>query len=50
MAVLEALVIGIALAIIFGIACEMGGRAISNWIEKKEVEYENDFGEMDYTK
>ena len=50
MSVLEALAIGVVLAVIFGIACEMGGRAISNWIEKKEVEYENGFGEMDYTK
>jgi hypothetical protein len=48
MSVLEALVIGTALAVVFGIACEMGGRAISNWIEKKEVEHENDSGEMDY--
>lgn len=48
MSVLEALVIGTALAGVVGIACEMGCRAISNWIEKKEEEYENDFGEMDY--
>ena len=46
MSVLEALALGIALAIIFGIACEMGGRAISQWIDGKESE--NDVGEMDY--
>ena len=46
MSVLEALIIGIALAIIFGIACEMGGRAISQWIDGKESE--DDVGEMDY--
>lgn len=48
MGVLEALAIGIALAVVFGIACEMGGRAISKWIDGKEEEYLNDFGEMDY--
>lgn len=47
MSVLEAFIIGISLAVIFGIACEMGGRAISNWIDGKAEEYE-DFGEMDY--
>ena len=46
MGVLEALALGIALAIIFGIACEMGGRAISQWIDGKEAE--DDVGEMDY--
>ena len=46
MSVLEALALGIALAIIFGIACEMGGRAISQWIDGKEAE--DDVGEMDY--
>lgn len=46
MSVLEALALGIALAIIFGIACEMGGRAISQWIDGKESE--DDVGEMDY--
>ena len=46
MSVLEALALGIALAIIFGIACEMGGRAISQWIDGKESE--DDIGEMDY--
>ena len=46
MSVLEALALGIALAIIFGIACEMGGRAISQWIDGKESE--DDVGEMEY--
>ena len=46
MSVLEALALGIALAIIFGIACEMGARKISQWIDGKESE--DDVGEMDY--
>lgn len=46
MGVIEALIIGVSLAIIFGIACEMGGRAISQWIDGKEAE--DDVGEMDY--
>ena len=50
MSIIQALIIGVALAVVFGIACEMGGRAISRWIDGKEEEYLNDFGEMDYTK
>ena len=46
MSVLEALALGIALAIITGIACEMAGRKISQWIDGKESE--DDVGEMDY--
>ena len=46
MSVLEALIIGVSLAIITGIACEMGARKISQWIDGKESE--DDVGEMEY--
>ena len=46
MSVIEALIIGVSLAIITGIACEMAGRKISQWIDGKESE--DDVGEIDY--
>ena len=48
MGVLEALLFGIVLNAVGGVACEIACRLVQKHIDKKRIEYENDFGEMDY--
>lgn len=48
MNVFEVLLIGIAINAVCGIACEIACRLVQKHIDKKRIEYENDFGEMDY--